>query len=237
MTTAPMLWPALVMGLAGSLHCAGMCGPLALALPPDPANRARFVTGRIVYNIGRTLTYATMGAVFGAVGQTLVFAGWQRVVSIAVGAILLTYVLLRGRHFASSSAWIAGLIAPVKRALAARLQARSVPALFSFGLLNGLLPCGLVYLALAGAAATGHAVGGALFMAIFGVGTIPMMLGLTLFGGAIPTTWRMRFQRAIPAMVAVLGVLFVLRGLSLGIPYISPDLSAEAIESGHSCCH
>ena len=232
-----MLWPALIMGLAGSLHCAGMCGPLALALPADRSRRTHFLGGRILYNIGRTLTYAFMGAVFGAVGQTLVFAGWQRVVSIAVGVILLAYVFLRGRHFGASGSTVAHFIAPVKKALAARLQARSWPALFTFGLLNGLLPCGLVYLALAAAAATGTAVGGLAFMFVFGLGTVPMMLGLTLFGGAIPSTWRLKFQRAIPAMVAILGVLFVLRGLSLGIPYISPDLSAEAIESGHSCCH
>ena len=109
--------------------------------------------------------------------------------------------------------------------------------LLLFGLLNGLLPCGLVYAALAGAAATGGPLGGALFMAAFGLGTIPAMLAVSLAGRLITAPWRARFQRAVPVAMAVLAVLFIVRGLSLGIPYLSPDLSPEAVAGGRSCCH
>lgn len=231
-----MIWPALVMGLAGSLHCAGMCGPLALALPSTGTNRAAYVTGRVLYNVGRTLTYAALGALFGLVGQTLVFAGLQRGLSITVGLILLGWILLRGRGGAVQNL-IPRLVVPLKAALAKQLRERSLTALFVFGLLNGLLPCGLVYLALAGAAATGAALDGAVYMAVFGLGTTPMMLSLTLFGRSLHAGLRQKFQRAVPALVAVMAFLFILRGLSLGIPYVSPDLSEAAVKSGHSCCH
>lgn len=233
-----MIWPALVMGLAGSLHCAGMCGPLALALPVGIANRAHFVAGRILYNAGRILTYAAMGAIFGLAGKTVVLVGLQRGLSIAVGVILLAWLVARSnrRIFAGAQEIIPRLIAPVKRALASRLRAQTLPALFVFGLLNGLLPCGLVYLALAGAAGTGAALDGAIFMLVFGAGTTPMMLGISLFGKMIHAGLRVKFQKAVPAMVGVLAVLFILRGLSLGIPYISPDLDTQ-VATGRSCCH
>lgn len=234
-----MIWPAVVMGFAGSLHCAGMCGPLALALPVTGANRVAFVAGRVLYNLGRIITYAGMGAVFGLVGRTFVFAGLQRGLSLAVGAVLLGWLVLRTNQRLSvrAGSLIPRLVAPLKAALAKQLRERSLTALFVVGLLNGLLPCGLVYLALAGAAGTGNATDGAVFMTVFGLGTAPMMLAIALFGKSLHAGFRQRFQRAVPALVATLAVFFILRGLSLGIPYISPDLSPEAIAAGRSCCH
>lgn len=232
-----MIWPALIMGFAGSLHCAGMCGPLALALPVTSTDRTSFVAGRILYNAGRILTYALLGAIFGLVGKTLVLAGLQRGLSIGVGIVLLGYLVVRSNRklFMGAQTFLPRLIAPLRAALGKQLRERSLTALFAVGLLNGLLPCGLVYLALAGAAGTGNAADGAIFMTAFGAGTAPMMLALSLFGKALHAGLRMQFQRAIPALVTVLAVLFILRGMSLGIPYISPDLDATA--GGHSCCH
>lgn len=227
-----MIWPAFILGAAGSLHCVGMCGPLALALPGN-ANRSRFITGRLLYNAGRVVTYAALGAIFGLIGETLVLAGLQRGLSIAAGVILLGWLILRLRPglFTSAQIFIPRLIAPLKTALAKQLRERSFTALFAVGLLNGLLPCGLVYLALAAAAATGTAANGALSMIVFGSGTIPAMLAVSLFGQTLHAGIRAKFQRAVPVFVAALAVLFILRGLSLGIPYISPDLAVA-----HSCC-
>ena len=228
---------ALTLGLVGSLHCAGMCGPLALALPDD-APRARFVLGRLLYNLGRTLTYAAMGALFGAAGQTLALAGFQRGISLAAGAAILAWLLLRGR----AGTWmgarrLAGrIVAPVQRALGRLLGRRGPGALLGFGLLNGLLPCGLVYLALAGAAATGSVAGGAAFMAVFGAGTVPMMLAIALAGKLVHVALRNRLQRLVPFALATLAALFILRGLALGIPYLSPNLAASATEEGCGCC-
>jgi uncharacterized protein len=228
-----MLWPSLILGLAGSLHCVGMCGPLALALPGNP-NRARFIAGRFLYNTGRVTTYVALGAIFGLFGETLALAGLQRGLSIAAGVILLGWLVLRLRPglFSSAQLWIPRLIVPLKTALAKQLRARSQPALLAVGLLNGLLPCGLVYLALTAAAATGTAADGALSMLVFGAGTIPAMLAVSLFGQTLHAGLRAKFQRAVPVFVAALAVLFILRGMNLGIPYVSPELGVA-----HSCCH
>ena len=233
-----MIWPTLILGLAGSLHCVGMCGPLALALPVG-MSRASFLAGRLLYNAGRLVTYAVFGAGFGLIGKTYVLAGLQRGLSIAVGVVLLGWLYARTRpgQFVFAQRIIPQLIAPLKMALAKQLRARALPSLFAVGLLNGLLPCGLVYLALAAAAATGTATDGALAMLVFGAGTVPAMLAVSLCGQPLHAGLRLRFQRAVPVLVAVLAVLFILRGLSLGIPYVSPDLSPPALASGQPCCH
>ncbi len=229
------LWPALMLGLAGSLHCVGMCGPIALALPRPPAH---LLLGRLLYNLGRTLTYAAMGVVFGLLGKTLVMAGWQRGLSIAAGVLILVYLLStwlgRGRWTLESAAL--RYIAPVQRALGRLLQRTSPGGLFTIGLLNGLLPCGLVYVALAGAAATGSALDGALFMAVFGLGTTPMMLAIALAGPSLYGRLRGRFQVVIPVALGIMAVLFILRGMELGIRYISPNLTAQVEQNARPAC-
>jgi len=225
-----MIWSALILGFAGSLHCAGMCGPLALALPVTSNTRTGFVTGRLVYNLGRMATYSLLGVVFGLVCQTLVFAGVQRWVSISLGLALL-FGLASSRKLAL---WrpVTSLLARIKFSMSGLLRNRSLFSLAVLGVLNGLLPCGLVYVACAGAVATGSLLSGALYMAVFGVGTIPMMLGIGLFGRLVPLSLRLHFRKAVPASVCLLAGLLIMRGLSLGIPYLSPDLSKGAV-----CCH
>jgi sulfite exporter TauE/SafE len=227
----------LTMGLLGSLHCIGMCGPLMLALPPAGATRTRFLLGRFACQAGRVLTYVAMGIVFGLFGKTLAMAGWQRGLSIFAGVALIAAVALRGsRWSAQASGLIGQALARLRRSFGPLLQRRTTSAMFGIGLLNGLLPCGLVYIALAGAAATGSGSGGATFMAAFGFGTVPAMLGISLAGRMIQPTWRMRIQRAVPVAMVVLATLFILRGLNLGIPYISPDLSPASAQNGFGCC-
>ncbi len=230
-----LYWTALLLGLLGSLHCLGMCGPLALALPGQSAARGRFVTGRIIYNSGRVITYTCMGIFSGLVGAVVRWAGWQQGLSIAVGVGILVAMFLGYRLLRQPWAWLGRLQAPwakLKIALAARMKNPSLPSLFGIGLLNGLLPCGLVYVALAAAATTGSTPQAMLYMAFFGLGTFPMMLAATLFAPIVQATFRIRMQRAIPVALATLAALFILRGLSLGIPYISPDLSSET----PACC-
>lgn len=231
-------WTAVMLGLAGSLHCVGMCGPIALALP-RPNGPATLLPGRLLYNAGRILTYAGLGALFGWMGQTLLMAGWQRALSITAGLLILLYLLSarlgRGRWTLEST--LLRLVAPVQRMLGRLLKQTSLGGLLTIGLLNGLLPCGLVYVALAGAAATGSALGGAGFMLVFGLGTTPMMLAISLAGPTLYARLRGRFQNVIPLALGVMAVLFILRGLELGIPYVSPNLTAQ-IEDGAkpACC-
>lgn len=223
---------AFLLGLAGSLHCAGMCGPLALALPAAGNSASGFFVGRFGYNLGRILTYCVLGLVFGLVGRTLWLAGVQRWLSIGLGALLLAG-LLASRRLAL---WrpVTGLVTQLKTPMSALLRRRSFAALAVLGLCNGLLPCGLVYVAGAGAMAAGGILAGALYMAAFGAGTMPMMLAIGLSGKLVPLSLRLKLQsKAIPIAVLLLATLLILRGMSLGIPYLSPDLSA----AGGSCCH
>jgi uncharacterized protein len=225
------LWTAFLLGLVGSLHCAGMCGPLALALPPSGNAGSTCLLGRIAYNFGRIITYCVLGLVFGLIGKSLTLVGIQRWASIALGVALLVELfasrkLILGRPFVAIVAWL-------KIRMSVLLQQRSARSLLVLGLLNGLLPCGLVYVACAGAAATGGLVSGVLFMAAFGVGTVPMMLALSLSGKLVPVRLRLKLLKAVPVAVGLLAVLLILRGLSLGIPYISPDLSAAGAAA---CC-
>jgi len=221
-------WTAFILGIVGSLHCAGMCGPLALALPAASRSSASYVAGRIAYNIGRVITYCILGVVFGLVGKTLVLAGIQRWISIALGVALLAGL------FASRKLvfWkpVIFLLDAVKRSMSGLLKRRSLAALMTLGMLNGFLPCGLVYVACAGAIATGGVVTGTIHMAAFGVGTIPLMLAISISGKLIPLSVRLKLLKAIPVSVVLVATLLILRGMALGIPYVSPDLSQP------SCC-
>ncbi len=235
-----MEWiPAFLLGLVGSLHCAGMCGPLAIALPlqsPEANSSGRssslaFLLGRLCYNGGRIITYCLMGVVFGLAGKTLLMAGLQKWLSIALGTALIAGLLASQRL----ALWrpISLAVEKVKHQMAGLLRQRSVLSLGTLGILNGFLPCGLVYVAATGATATGGILAGAEYMAVFGLGTVPMMLAISLSGKLMPFAWRLKLRRAIPVSVFLLATLLILRGMELGIPYISPVLSS----SSPSCCH
>jgi hypothetical protein len=231
MTIASMdLWTAFLLGLVGSLHCAGMCGPLALALPAAGNTAPGYVLGRVAYNAGRIITYCVLGIVFGLAGWTFLLAGLQRWVSIALGVTLLLG-LFASRRLAQWNP-VTSVVNHLKSRMSVLLRCRSFTALAVLGLLNGLLPCGLVYVACAGAAVTGGVFAGARYMAAFGAGTVPMMLVISLSGKLVPTSLRLKLVKIIPVCV-FLGTLLILRGMSLGIPYLSPDMSG----TGASCCH
>jgi len=216
---------AFALGLLGSLHCVAMCGPLQLALPPLPGGAGRVITGRVFYQFGRIATYSLLGGVAGVVGKSFFLAGFQRGLSIALGvAILLGF-------FASKKIAVAApvvkLVGRLKNAMAAQLRQRTFRSLVLLGMLNGLLPCGLVYAALAGAVAGGTILSAVSFMLVFGLGTLPAMLVISLSGKSLPPALRMKLRAAIPVGVCVLAALLILRGLSLGIPYISPVLTGN----------
>ncbi len=228
------LWTAFLLGLAGSAHCAGMCGPLALALPrPAGVSTAELVAGRLAYNLGRLTTYGLLGVAFGLLGRTLALARVQRGVSIGLGVTLLVGLLLaRSPHVRVPNVMA---LAPV-RALFGRLwRTPGVGAMTVLGGLNGLLPCGLVYVAGAGAALAGSVAGSVEYMVVFGLGTVPMMLALALAGGAAPLTLRRRLQKAVPLCLGLVGVLLIVRGLGLGIPYLSPAVGSAGAPP--ACCH
>src|ERR1044071_2954583 len=162
-------WTAFALGLVGSLHCAGMCGPLAFALPAVGRTTAAYVLGRVVYNLGRLATYALLGVAFGIVGQTFALAGLQRLASLIAGSAILLGLAASSRLAVGAPAvkWVVW----IKAGLGRLLQQRTLASLFALGALNGLLPCGLVYAACIGAAAFGGIVSGLEYMLAFGLGT------------------------------------------------------------------
>jgi len=228
---SPDIYTAIALGLVGSLHCAAMCGPLALALPHGGQRFLRYLLGRAVYNSGRIVTYCALGLLFGLAGKTLWLAGLQRWVSIALGGLLLAGWF--GSRKLAFWRPVTFLVGRLKMRMAVVLRQRSLASLAILGLLNGLLPCGLVYVACAGATATGGILAGSQYMVAFGVGTLPMMLAISLSGKLVPVSVRLQLRKAIPVSVFLLAALLILRGMALGIPFLSPDPS----NPDPSCCH
>ena len=238
---------ALTLGLIGSFHCIGMCGPIALAIPLKTSSWLARITGGVIYNIGRAITYALMGAVFGLIGRGLVMSGFQQWISVIMGAIMILSVITPSiyKNRFNAEKGLFSFVGKVKLSLGKLFIQRSYGSLFLIGLLNGLLPCGLVYVAIAAAIATGSSIGGGLFMFIFGLGTLPMMLAISLIGNLITLELRKKITRLIPYAIVFIGVLFVLRGLSLGIPFLSPPEKAmtvpteqvDVVKPKPDCCH
>lgn len=223
------------IGFLGSFHCVGMCGPIALVLPVHRFGVAGKYTGILLYNLGRASTYAIIGLIFGFLGNQFRLWGLQQLISIVAGVFLLLFVL-SGASFISRIKWLTSIKQTVQNALGNLLKSSSSPSsLFSIGLLNGLLPCGLVYVAIAAALATTHTLHGALLMFSFGLGTIPVMATLMIFGHLISFNIRQRINRAVPYMVATMALVLILRGMNLGIPYVSPKLQKQSTEV--MCCH
>lgn len=218
------IWTGFLIGFLGSFHCVGMCGPIALALPIGNNSNAQLIIGRILYNIGRSITYALFGAIFGLFGKGIELAGLQMYASIALGASILLYYVFPSKYKGKFALTKPYLVASnfVKRGFTKLTKTGSPQALFIFGIINGFLPCGFVYVALAGAITTGGALSGALYMLLFGLGTAPIMFATSLVGKFLSAKLKQKMNKLIPIFAIVLAIIFILRGLSLGIPYLSP---------------
>ena len=228
-----------MLGFVGSFHCIGMCGPIALMLPVQQPGGGRRIAGILLYNAGRITAYAILGLIFGWLGQQLYLGGLQQWLSVITGGLLL--VAAAGKYLGIG--WVKGGHLPsaftikLKSLLGRLLRQQRFRTLYAIGFLNGLLPCGLVYLGIAGAVAAGNVGNGMLFMAAFGAGTLPAMAGVTWFGHLINLSVRNKMRRMIPVVVGGMGILLILRGLNLGIPYVSPALTAHAEHTIENCCH
>ena len=233
-----MILSAIILGLMGSLHCVGMCGPIAFMLPVDQSNNYKKFGQIFIYHFGRLMAYGIIGLVFGFLGKGLSIFGAQQKLSIAIGILMILVVLIPYKIFNkyNLSKPIYKVISKVKNQLGKELKKKSPDTFLTIGFLNGFLPCGLVYMALFGAIAMGNALQGSLYMMLFGLGTVPLMTTAIYFSGLLKGGIRQKVQKAIPVFVVVIGLLFILRGLGLGIPYVSPapitELASSAIE-----CH
>jgi len=218
---------AFTIGLVGSFHCIGMCGPIAFALPAKSRAVHHKVISGIVYNIGRITTYVVFGLLFGIIGQGISTAGFQQAISVilGVGFILSVLVPKSMLNKINPTSTIGFYISMVKNSLGKLLRSSSILNLVLIGLLNGLLPCGLVYAAIGGSIATGNVTDGVFFMMYFGLGTLPMMFSAVLISNFVSINFRNRIKRVIPVFIVLMGFLFILRGLNLGLPYLSPKIN------------
>lgn len=232
-----MLIAALFLGIISSLHCIGMCGPIALLLPVDRANTSRKAMQILLYHLGRLTAYGVLGFVFGLLGRGFYLAGMQQQLSIVVGILMIAIALIPEKVFAryNFSQPVYRAIAAVKSHLGQQFKRKSPDALFTIGLLNGFLPCGMVYAALFGALAMPRLTESVGYMLLYGLGTIPLMSLVVYAQSWITVPVRQRLQQLIPVVAVGIGVLFIVRGMGLGIPYLSPTTTSLWVQAQANC--
>ena len=232
-----MLYTAFLFGLVSSLHCIGMCGPIAMMLPVDRNNKAKKAIQIMIYHLGRLTAYGTIGLLFGLVGKGFFMAGLQQKMSVFIGVAMIVLTLVPEKSFAkyNFSKPVFKLIANVKQHLGAQFKNKSYQSLFTIGLLNGFLPCGMVYVALFGAIAMQSPSLGVAYMVLFGLGTVPLMSAVVYVNSFITLPIRNKIQKAIPYVAVFIGLLFILRGLGLGIPFLSPSNMSLFVQASPTC--
>jgi sulfite exporter TauE/SafE len=231
-----LLVSAFLLGSAGSLHCAGMCGPLCLLLPINRAARTKRLLLLTFYQLGRVCSYGLIGLLIGLAGRGLYKPAYQQWFSVSLGVLMLLMALL---YFYQNSSIESGFVKKyyqsVRRLIIATVKkAHSWHGSLLFGMANGLLPCGMVYMATLGALGTSGLLESTLFMVLFGLGTVPLMFMIGYAGHS--SRWRRRVpvKKLVPAFIMLTACILILRGLNLGIPFISPHFS-EGVASTVAC--
>jgi sulfite exporter TauE/SafE len=222
---------AFVLGLSSSFHCVGMCGPLLLAVPTRASNNYQWLE-IIIYHAARIFTYALLGILVGFAGWRLQVANLQQFFSLTIGVILLIYVFA-GRFFADAS-WLLAFNKMIFSFFGFAAKQKGQWGTLLLGVANGLLPCGMVYIALTGAMATAKISDAATFMLLFGVGTLPLLFVFNFYGVRLQAAVKQRIKLIAPLVIIIMGLLLILRGLNLGIPYISPHFVNSG---GGVACH
>ncbi len=222
-----LLWTGLIWGFLGSMHCIGMCGPLAMSVPV----KHQLFHSISLYQIGRLLSYAFLGSMVGTLGWVISSTGFQNYLSIVSGSIIIAMVVIPYflKKTGSTYSFHIGAVFPkvLKQALGKLYKEKTNFAALGIGVLNGLLPCGLVYYALAGALAMGEVHLSSLYMVLFGIGTLPALTALMIVKNKFVFQQRQYLYKAIPYFTVCIGILLILRGMNLGIPYVSPTRIEE----------
>ncbi|PIF44072.1 hypothetical protein CLU96_1000 [Chryseobacterium sp. 52] len=236
-----LILSAIALGFASGFHCIGMCGPIALSMGLTKKQATNFYLQNLTYQFGRIFTYSLLGAILGIIGEGFEMAGFQQYLTIIAGILLIIMAVFSfgGKDFASKIPFLSKFLFKVKSNLGRLLQKADYRSRFTTGVLNGFLPCGMVYMALTASLASGGVWQGASYMALFGLGTLPFMFAVVLAGNLMNQAFRVKVLKAVPVIMIILGGLFILRGLELGIPYISPRAEAMTISTDHNGgnCH
>ncbi|MFY8096795.1 MAG: sulfite exporter TauE/SafE family protein [Flavobacterium sp.] len=232
-----MLYTAFIFGLISSFHCVGMCGPIAMMLPVDRTNEAKKVTQIITYHLGKLTSYGLLGLIFGILGKSFYLAGLQQQLSIILGILMIVVAVVPEKVFAkyNFSKPVYRIITKIKSSLGQHFKNKSYRSLFTIGLLNGFLPCGMVYVAIFGAIAMQSVSLGILYMILFGIGTIPLLTAVVYLSNILSLSFRKTIQNMIPLVAVVIGMLFIIRGLGLNIPYLSPSNLSLFVQSEANC--
>lgn len=221
-----MFWSAVILGFLGSLHCVIMCGPIALAMPGQKTLN-RFLFSRLIYNVGRVVTYSIIGLTFGILGELIGLSGYQQYFSIAMGIVMILLAFSFSSHWftAKPTHWMSRWSNWLRTGMSKWIKNSSLLGSFLLGLVNGFLPCGLVYAAVVGAISFVDLGNSIQYMISFGLGTFPAMLAVAMSGQL--------FKNRLPSLsgvstvfVLILGVMLTIRGLNLDIPYLSPAIAA-----------
>jgi sulfite exporter TauE/SafE len=232
-----MLYTAFIFGLISSFHCVGMCGPIAMMLPLDRNNEAKKGTQILTYHIGKLSAYGILGLIFGLLGRSFYLAGLQQQLSIFVGILMIMVAVVPEKEFAkyNFSKPIYRIITKVKSSLGQQFKSKSYKSLFTIGLLNGFLPCGMVYVAIFGAIAMQSISMGIVYMLLFGLGTIPLLTAVIYISNLLSFSFRGNLQKMIPLVAVLIGMLFIIRGLGLDIPYLSPSNLSLFVQAETNC--
>jgi sulfite exporter TauE/SafE len=224
---------AFTLGLVTNLHCIGMCGPIAMALPLNRKSKWTVAGGITSYSVGRSLGYASLGIIVGLIGVSATLLGVLQWISIVSGILI---VLFAWGHFYSISSRGSFINKWVMKAMSKLLKNKSKKSnpsrLLGIGVINAYLPCGMVYVALLGALNAGNLVNSTLFMFVFGIGTLP---GFIFLGALKDTFAKLKFfnkRVVLASLISIVGVFMILRGMNLGIPYISPKM--EMVMAKHN---
>ena len=245
-----ILIAGLILGITSNLHCIGMCGPIAMAIPVNRTSNWTILGGILQYNLGRILTYSLLGILVGSIGFTVNTFGFLQWLSIIAGVFMILFAWRK---------WIAakldaklpmfGIQRWVGQGLGKVIASRSPFKLPLLGMLNGMLPCGMVYVAMINALLAGHPLSSSAAMIAFGLGTLPSMIAVGFAANRISASMRQKISKAVPYMLTLVGILIVLRGMNLDIPFISPKVSVIKTENTSetteeeqpqvemSCCH
>ena len=224
---------AMILGLAGSLHCLGMCGPLVSVLESVSLQK-KWSLSQTLYHMGRWTTYSILGIIVGSVGQGFATLGLQRWAVLLAGITMLLLLF-----FPSLSRAIklpaSRLAQRLRSVMSAALRSQRHHHRFLFGMLNGLLPCGLVYTALAGSLAAEQAWKGGLFMLLFGIATTPALATVSQLTAWISGRFKAATTQRLKLAFSIIALLVLLRGANLGIPFFSPHFETQTKQM--ECCH
>ena len=218
---------AFILGAIGSTHCVAMCGPLVIGIPPvNDGVGSKFISS-FLYHLGRITTYAILGLLLGLLGQSFAIAGLQNILSISLGLLILLFLFIPNlQKLAGNNPSFFNFYHSVRKKITYLFNKKSFPAIFGIGFLNGLLPCGLVYMSLASAIALSHPIKSSLFMAFFGLGTLPLLWTVTFFGHYLTWEIRKKIKFIYPVVLFTMACLLILRGFSVTIHSTSPAIFA-----------